>query len=178
MRRAWRSGIYRLPVTVLIVLVACAAPRPAPPGPAPLRPASSATSTTFGPTTVSLDAGQSATITIAADGLSPGATAAQFGVVHNNANTTISNPQCVGIFAGADATQAAQATGDLLACTSPTSAASGTSGPVLAFTLTNAGGGAETLSFDAAMTIYLTSTFAPESAGGTNTLTVTNSSSP
>jgi hypothetical protein len=159
---------------VLLSLVGCAAPSPK----TPPAPASSATSTSFGPTAVSLGAGQSATITIAAAGLSPGNTGAQFGVEHNTANTTISNPQCVGIFAGSDANQATQATGDLLACTSAAGIASGTSGDVMSFTLTNTGGAAETISFNTAMTIYLTSAYASESPGGLNTLTVTNPGSP
>jgi hypothetical protein len=174
MRRAWPGGICRLLGIVLLPLMGCAAPSPpAPSPPAPLA-ASSATSTSFSPPSVSLGAGESTTIAIMADGLSAGDTAAQFGVVHNNANTTISNAQCVGIFSGANPNQAAQATGDLLACTYPTGGASGTSGDVMTVTLTNIGGGTETISFNTAMTLYLSSAVAPVSPGTTNTLTVTS----
>jgi hypothetical protein len=123
---------------------------------------------------VSLGAGQSATVTIGAEGLSPGNTGAQFGVAHNNANTTITNAQCVGAFAGADANQATQADGTLLACTYGTGAANATSGDVMTITLTNVGGSPETISFNSAMTFYLTSALATEAPGSTTALTVTN----
>ena len=62
--------------------------------------------------------------------------------------------------------------GDLLGCTFLVGGASGTSGNVLSFTLTNTGGGSETISFDAATTFYLTSSFTTDPAGTLNTLAV------
>jgi hypothetical protein len=134
-----------------------------------------ATSTSFVPATVNLTAGQAATITIATVGLAAGDVGAQFNVVHNNANTTISNPQCVGIFAGANPTAATQANGDLLSCTFVAGGASGTSGNVMTFTLTNTGGATETISFNNALSFYLQANFVTtEPLGTTNTLVVTN----
>src|SRR5207302_4425531 len=132
----------------------------------------------FDPPTVSLSAGQSAKITIAAAGLGAGATGAQFDVLHNTANTLISDPQCVGVLAGANVNQATRPDGDLIACTFAAGGASGTGGELLTFTLTNSGGGAETISLNTASTLYLTSTYAQESPGATNSLTVTSPASP
>src|SRR3979490_1309914 len=77
MRRAWPGGICRLLGIVLLPLMGGAAPSP---------PAPSPPSTSLSPPSVSLGAGESTTIAIRADGLGAGDTAAQFGVVHNNAN--------------------------------------------------------------------------------------------
>jgi hypothetical protein len=176
MRRVPRYLVRCALAALLVGSVGCAAA--ASPAASPVSPAAAsaggASETGFNPTTVSLGAGQSATITITAVGLQPGDTAAQFGVVHNLANTTITSPQCVGVFAGADINQAAQPTGALLACTFGSGGASGTTGELVTFTLTNVGGGAETISFNPASTFYLTSTFATESAGAMTSLTVTN----
>ena len=173
MRRAWCNLAHRLPVALLVGSLVQAAASASAAAPAP-----SATATNFEPTTVSLGAGQSATITIAAAGLGAGATGAQFDVLHNAANTSISDPQCVGILVGANVNQATRPDGDLLACTFAAGGASGTSGDVLTFTLTNSGGGAETISLNTASTLYLTSTFAAEAPGTTNSLTVTSPTSP
>jgi hypothetical protein len=169
MRPAQRDLVQRLLVGLIVgplVLGAVSA--------AAATPAPAATATSFDPTTVSLSAGQSATITIAATGLGAGATGAQFDVLHNAANTLISDPQCVGILAGANVNQATRPDGDLLACTFAAGGATGTSGELLTFTLTNSGGGAETISLNTASTLYLTSTYAQESPGATNSLTVTS----
>jgi hypothetical protein len=163
------SGGSCLLVAALIGVVGCAAPKP---GPAP--PAVGSGSAIFSPATVQLTSGQSTTVTIRAEGLNAGSMAVQFGLVHSNSVTEISNPQCMGIFAGADASHATQPTGDLLACTYATGGATGTSGDVMTVTLTNRGGGAETISFNPALTIYLTSTLAAESLAATSTLTVSN----
>jgi len=153
----------------LIGLGGCAGPKPAP---AP--PAAGIGSASFSPTTVQLAAGQSTTVTIRTEGLNAGSMATQFGLLHNNANTEISDAQCVGVFAGADASHATQQAGDLLACTYATGGATGTSGDAMTVTLTNRGGEAETISFNSALTIYLTSTLAAESLAPSSTLTVTN----
>ena len=171
MRRAQRDLIQRLLgglVGSLALAAGCAAAAAA------AAPAPSATATSFNPTSVSLSAGQSATITIAATGLGDGATGAQFDILHNTANTLVGDPQCTGILVGANVNQATRADGDLLACTFPGGGANGTNGDVLTFTLTNSGGAAETISLNASSTLYLTSTFAQEAAGTTNTLTVTS----
>jgi hypothetical protein len=173
MRRAWCSLVYRLPVALLVGSLVHATAYASAAAPAP-----SATATSFEPSTVSLRAGQSATITIAATGLADGATGAQFDVQHNPANTIISDPQCTGILVGANINQATRSDGDLLACTFAAGGASGTSGAVLTFTLTNSGGGAETISLNAASTLYLNSSFTAESAGATNSLMVTSPTSP
>jgi hypothetical protein len=173
MRRVPRHLVQCALATLLVGSVGCAAAASPAPSPAASH-VGGASETGFNPTTVSLGAGQSATITITAVGLQPGDTAAQFGVVHNSANTTITSPQCVGVFAGADVNQAAQPTGALLACTFGSGSASGTTGELLTFTLTNVGGAAETISFNPDSTFYLTGTFATEAAGATNSLTVTN----
>ena len=169
MRRAQRDLIQRLLFGLIIGPLELAAGWPAAAAPGP-----SATGTSFDPTTVSLSAGQSATIRIAATGLGDGATGAQFDILHNTANTQISDPQCVGIIAGANVNQATRPDGDLLACTFASGGATGTNGDVLTFTLTNSGGGGETISLNAASTLYLTSTFAQEAPGTMNTLTVTS----
>jgi hypothetical protein len=173
MRRVLRAPIRYALAALLVSSVGCAAAASPAAVPAAV-PAGGASETGFNPATVNLAAGQSATITIAAAGLQAGDTAAQFGVVHNSANTTITGAQCVGLFAGADVNQAAQPTGSLLACTFGSGGASGTTGELLTFTLTNVGGAAETISFNPAATFYLTSTFTTEAAGATNSLTVTN----
>jgi uncharacterized protein (DUF2141 family) len=141
---AWRRLIHPLLVAVLVSLVVLAGASPF-----MTTPALAATSTSFSPTSVNLTTGQSTTITITAVGLAAGDTAAQFGIVHT-ANTTISNPACVGIFAGANPNQAVQANGDLLTCTFGAGGASGPNGNVMTFTLTNTGGAAETISFNTA----------------------------
>jgi hypothetical protein len=169
MRRAQRDLIQRLLVGLIIGPLVLAAGWPAAAAPGP-----SATGTSFDPTTVSLSAGQSATIRIAATGLGAGATGAQFDILHNTANTLVSDPQCVGILAEANVNQATRPDGDLLACTFPSGGANGTSGDVLTFTLTSSGGGAETISLNAASTLYLTNTYASEAPGATNSLTVTS----
>src|SRR5437764_7545694 len=112
MQRAWRGRIARLLLTLLVSMTVFGAASPF-----LAMPAMAATSTSFSPTTVNLTAGQAATITIAAVGLVAGDVGAQFNVVHTNANTTIGNSACVGIFAGANPTQATQVNGDLLSCT-------------------------------------------------------------
>src|SRR5436190_7549454 len=97
MRRAWRGLIPRLLVTVLVSLLVFAAASPF-----MATPAYGATSTNFNPTSVTLTAGGSTTVTIVGTGLAAGDTAAQFDVRHNTTNTVISAPACVGIFAGAN----------------------------------------------------------------------------
>jgi hypothetical protein len=167
MDSTWRGLIARLLVTVLVSLVVFAAASPF-----LATTALGATSTSFSPAAVSLPTGQSTTITIAAVGLAAGATAGQFGIVHT-ANTRISNPACAGVFASANMNQATQPSGDLLACTFASGGASGTSGNVMTFTLTNTGGGNETISFNATSTFYLNAAFTTDPAGTLNTLTVT-----
>ena len=170
MQRAGRGRIARLPLTLLVSLTGFGAASPF-----LATPAMAATSTSFSPTTVHLTAGQAAMITIAAVGLAAGDAGAQFNVVHTNANTTISNAACVGIFAGANPTQATQANGDLLSCTFVAGGASGTSGNIMTFTLTNTGGATETLSFNPALSFYLQANFTTtEPLGTVNTLAVTN----
>jgi hypothetical protein len=167
MRRAWRGLIPRVLVTVLVSLLVFA-------GASPFlaTPAMGATSTNFSPASVTLPAGTTTTITIVGTGLAAGDTAAQFDIRHNTTNTVISNPQCVGVFQGANPNQATTAgQGDLLACTFSSGGATQTTGNVMTFTLTaNAN---DTLTFNAATTFYLTSAFATDPAGSLNTLTVT-----
>src|SRR5947209_8859508 len=170
MQRAWRGRIARRLLALLISMTVFGAASPF-----LATPAMAATSTSFSPTTVHLTAGQAATITIAAVGLAAGDVGAQFKVVHTNANTTISNAACVGIFAGANLAQATEATGDLLSCTFVAGGASGTSGNVLTFTLRNTGGATETISFNPALSFYLQAKFTTtEPLGTVNTLAVTN----
>src|SRR5438067_6765445 len=113
MQGTWRGFIARLLVTVLVSLAVFAAA-----GPFGATTALGATSTSFSPTSVNLTTGQSTTITIAAVGLAAGDTGAQASIVHT-ANTRISSPACVGVFASANINQATQPNGDLLACTFP-----------------------------------------------------------
>jgi hypothetical protein len=167
MRRAWRGLIPRLLVTVLVSLMAFAAASPF-----MATPALGATSTNFSPApTVTLPAGTTTTVTIVGTGLAAGDTAAQFDIRHNTTSTVISNPQCVGIFAGANPNQATTAgQGDLLACTFSAGGASGQTGNVMTVTLT--ANAADTLTFNAATTFYLTAAFATDPAGTLNTLQV------
>src|SRR6476646_2491185 len=133
MRPAHRDLIQRLLVGLIVAPLVLGAVSAAAATPAP-----AATATSFDPPAVSLSAGQSATITIAATGLGAGATGAQF----------------VGILSGANVNQATRPDGDLIACTFAAGGATGTSGELLTFTLTNSGGGAETISLNTASTLY------------------------
>jgi YVTN family beta-propeller protein len=173
MRRSRQGLVSRTLATVLVSLAVFASA-----GPFVATPALGATSTSFSPATVNLNTGQSTTITVAAVGLSAGDASAQFGITHNAANTRITNPQCGGIFAGARVFQQAVGFGDLLACTFGGGGASGTTGDVLTFTLTNAGGAAETITFDQASTFYLRTDSTQEPPGSLGTLVVTNTPTP
>jgi hypothetical protein len=137
-------------------------------------PALGAASTSYSPATVNLTTGESAMITVAALGLTAGDAAAQFGIVHNAANTRITNPQCAGVFAGATPFQQAVGFGDLLACAFITGGASGATGNVMRFTLTNTGGAIETITFNPGLTFYLGNDNTRESPGSLNRLVVTN----
>ena len=48
----------------------------------------------------------------------------------------------------------------------------------MTFTLTNSGGGNETISFNASATFYLTAAYAQDPAGTLNTLTVAGTAAP
>jgi MYXO-CTERM domain-containing protein len=160
----------RLPVPLLVSVILIAA---APPFLAP--PALAATATSFTRPSVNLAAGQSTTITIAAVGLTAGDAAAQFGIVHNAANTRIANLQCAGVFAGASPLQQAVGFGDLLACVFITGGASGTTGNIMTFALTNTGGATETITFNSpGQTFYLGNDNTFESPGSLNSLVMTH----
>jgi hypothetical protein len=100
-----------------------------------------ATSTSFNPTTVNLpSSGSAATVTVGAVGLPAGADAVQVNVQHSTA-VSVTNPACVGVFAGATVTAAAAtAGGTLIGCFFAQAGVniSAVTGNVMTFTLTRA----------------------------------------
>jgi hypothetical protein len=185
----------RLGVALLVTALAGAgcAPTTPSPGPgstmaptgaaAPTRPPTATTlsagATRFSPDAVTLGAGESATITVIRDGGSSGAIAVQFNIVHDPGLTTLGDPACVGPFAGADAAQGTVRTGALFACTTGlTGSTSGTSGPVLTFTVTSRNGAGDTLSFHPENSFYLIGGTTTEGLGTTNRVAVNGGGPP
>lgn len=147
----WRTRTWLLPVLLSFaaagwsgaVLASLAPPPPSVAG--------------FAPATLQLGPGQSATVQLTADGLSPGDLAAQFRIAHDRTRSTFSQPSCVGGWAGADALLSVDTSNTWLGCVYLPGAgpATATSGPVMSVTITNLTGDAQDLTLNPAFTYFL-----------------------